>query len=74
MTRTATQQPYRSVNPVHAFFILLLGPADSWHHPLIGTKYDPCYATLRQDEAVARRRARAAQRQAARRAGDGRAI
>ncbi len=63
MTPTATQQPCRYINPVHAFFILLLGPAHSWDHPLIGTKYDFRYAELRHREGVARRRARAAQRQ-----------
>lgn len=55
-------QPYRTVHPVHAFFISLLGPADSPAHPLIGTKYDPYYQQLRQSESLERRRARAVQR------------
>jgi hypothetical protein len=55
-------QPYRTVHPVHAFFISLLGPADSPAHPLIGTKYDPYYQQLRQSESLQRRRARTEQR------------
>jgi len=54
--------PYRTVHPVHAFFISLLGPADSPAHPLVGTKYDPYYKQLRQSEGLERRRARAEQR------------
>lgn len=58
----AMPQPYRTVHPVHAFFISLLGPADSPAHPLVGTKYDPSYQQLRQSESLERRRARAEQR------------
>jgi hypothetical protein len=57
-----TPQPFRTVNPVRAFFISLLGPADSPGHPLVGTKYDPYYRQLRQSESLERRRARVEQR------------
>jgi hypothetical protein len=55
-------QPYRTVHPVRAFFISLLGPADSPDHPLVGTKYDPYYQQLRQRECFERRCARMEQR------------
>jgi hypothetical protein len=65
-TRSDTiPQPYRTVHPVHAFFISLLGPADSPDHPLTGTKYDPYYQQLRRTESLQRRRARAERRRLA---------
>ena len=55
-------QPYKTINPVHAFFLRLLGPSDCWDSPLVGTKYDPYYQTLRHREQVRQRRLRAMQR------------
>lgn len=59
-------QPYRSIHPVHAFFLRLLGPSDSWDSPLVGTKYDPHIRLTHQQEKAARRRERAEQRRARR--------
>lgn len=56
--------PTKTINCVHAFLLRTLGPADSWDNPLMGTKYDPRLAEHRQRVAVARRRARAAERAA----------
>jgi len=67
-------QPYRTVHPVHAFFISLLGPADSLDHPLTGTKYDPYYKQLRHSASLERRRARAAQRRERKYASAGQAL
>lgn len=59
---TALRAPYRNIHPVHALFLRLLGPADCWDSPLIGTKYDPYYQTLRHRQQVQRRRERALRR------------
>ena len=58
MTYPAHLQPTRSISRTQALLIRLLGPADSWDNPLVGTKYDPRLAEHRQRVAVARRRAR----------------
>jgi hypothetical protein len=55
-------QPTKTISRMHAFLIRLLGPADSWDNPLMGTKYDPRLAEHRHRVAVARRRARASGR------------
>ncbi len=62
MTYPAHLQPTRSISRTQVFLIHLLGPADSWDNPLIGTKYDPRLTQHRHRVAVARRRARASAR------------
>lgn len=62
-------QPTRSIGRTQAILIKLYGPAESWDHPLIGTKYDPRLAEYRQGETAARWRARRADRALRRGAG-----
>jgi len=62
MTIPPHLQPTRSISRAQLFLIHVFGPADSWDNPLVGTQYDPRLGEHRQREAVARRRARAAER------------
>lgn len=47
----------RPIGAVHATLLRMLGPADSWDNPLVGTRYDPRVSVQRRHEQLEHRRA-----------------
>lgn len=52
-------QNLKPIKRLHAWALMLWGPANSWDGPLVGTRFDP---VLRQQAETARRREREVKR------------
>jgi hypothetical protein len=49
------EQGLRYISPIRAWLLRILGPADTWDNPLVGTKYDPVVKQHRELERQAER-------------------